>query len=172
MKHRRYSWLAGILLASLSAWGQPEFTRPTLVPLGTSAEVNELYLTYTVGEPMVQTLVSLNGTLVLTQGFEQPDGAGGVGIDPEPLIHLKYSIFPNPTAGRLFVEMEADRLVDLELQLTDLSGRAVQEPAALRGTGSLRKTLDLSTLPEGYYMLGIRRAGGREIKSFMIQKLN
>ncbi len=72
------------------------------------------------------------------------------GIDDPENLHV-LEVYPNPTSGRLFVDVQSPDVV--QLRLVDALGRLRlhrQVPPSGTSAGSIQ-TLDLSTLPAGIY---------------------
>jgi hypothetical protein len=68
------------------------------------------------------------------------------------------SLYPNPTKGQFVVELNvADKINTVaKIQLTDLTGRTVETENAEISYGSLKKTINISSvLTKGIYMIRI-----------------
>lgn len=95
-------------------------------------------------------LITSNGAKVMTYNLiiapEIMLGAGSV----EPPARERVSVFPNPAGNTLHVELPAGMEGHVEVQALDMAGRmVVQQPL----NGAARTTLDVSSLPNGLYVL-------------------
>lgn len=149
-----------------------ELVRDVFHSAGTYVENAGLMISYTIGEPMVETYSALQGALVFTQGFQQPeDSLGPNNIDEPTEIQVSYNIYPNPVKDRLFVELEAAVPATLRVALYDIKGKETQIPpqeAVVVGQKIL--TFETENLPVGVYILRLHRADGSVIRAFKIQK--
>ncbi len=126
-------------------------------------------LSFTVGEPVVETAIS--GTLVLTQGFQQPDDVT-VGINDVVKIDMDYSIFPNPTANQLTVQLTADKVVEVYISLHDMLGKELSQlNRKVLVDGVTQQQYDLTSLAAANYMLVLSDKEGNMLGQFKIQKL-
>ena len=170
------SYLLSMALCCLWAAGHAQLSveRQVIATAGDTARIGTMLIFYTIGEPMTTTLYSFNGTIILTQGFQQPTKSEALSVEDPSSIHVKYNIFPNPTADILTVELETDKPVELEISLFDMRGRAigiaVQKLRLIR-TESL--DIDLRPVADGFYTLMIKDVSSdRVAKSFKIQKVH
>lgn len=159
-------WAAGHAQLSLD--------RQVFATAGDTARAGSLRLFFTIGEPMTTTLYSLNGTIIVTQGFQQPTKSEALSVEDEFNIHVKYNIFPNPTADILTIELETDKPVELEIGMFDLRGREIGIAAqTLRVIRSEEVDLDLRSVADGVYTLMVKDVGNdRVVKMFKIQKIH
>ena len=80
------------------------------------------------------------------------------------------SLYPNPTTGKLFVEFNTSKSMNIELQVFDNLGNLVKENY-LQSVNSINKiVLDLSDLPKGIYSLRMIDTNG-QLATRMIIKL-
>lgn len=82
--------------------------------------------------------------LVLTTSNALPEGLS------------KASVSPNPFSSELNLDLRSEGQLELELQLLDLQGNIVQQKA-LRVNGIAKLKLDTVHLPEGTYVVQLRR---------------
>jgi hypothetical protein len=126
-------------------------------------------LSFTVGEPVVETAIT--GTLVLTQGFQQPDDVT-VGINDVVKINMDYFIFPNPTVNQLTVQLSADKIVEVSISLHDMLGRELTDlNRKVLVDGVTNQQYDLTNLAAANYMLILSDKDGNLLGQFKIQKL-
>lgn len=126
-------------------------------------------LSFTVGEPVVETAIS--GSLVLTQGFQQPDNIS-VGINDVVKVKMDYLIFPNPTIDKLTVQLTADHSVEVTISLHDMLGRKFDQlDRKVLVDGVTQQQYDLSSLAAANYMLVLTDKAGNQLGQFKIQKL-
>lgn len=143
--------------------------RQVISATGSYSTSSNLQLSSTVGEPVIETLI--NGSITLTQGFQQPDRNGNVGIEDLGVV-LDYQIFPNPTTGKLFITLESSKALTISLSLTDLNGRQLGiEIPDLKVAGTAREEMDLSVLANGQYLLHLIDAQHQLQKTFKILKM-
>ena len=122
-------------------------------------------LSWTLGEPVSETF-SGEGTTILTQGFHQTDLMITALADFS--ADFKVSVYPNPTAEWLNVEAP-DAPAAFGLELFDVTGKPLQFlPAEPQ---SERRTVDLSGLTPGMYLLRLRTEDRKTIKTFKIFKI-
>ncbi|MEX2597033.1 MAG: PA domain-containing protein [Salibacteraceae bacterium] len=76
-------------------------------------------------------------------------------------------MFPNPTNGNLIVEASEGFEYDMDVQVTDMTGRVVyQEPNAIKA-GDVRLTIDLNNLTNGVYIVSLKHDGN----SYMVKQV-
>ncbi|MEM7373193.1 MAG: T9SS type A sorting domain-containing protein [Bacteroidota bacterium] len=129
-----------------------------------------LSLSYSVGEMVIETVESLGGTLILTQGFQQPDADTLVGLDRLE-IELDYTIYPNPTSGPITIELHSPQPLIMYLAIYDLIGQATNVPMQeARFVGRFATQMDLSELSDGVYLLAILNEAKQIAYTFRIEK--
>ncbi|MCB0837929.1 MAG: T9SS type A sorting domain-containing protein [Bacteroidetes bacterium] len=170
----RVTFLLSFLLTSIAGFSQLSLDRQVIATLGHYEKVGSLELSYTSGELAIETAITTNGMLILTQGFQQPDTAGSfVGIDPPVAFPVEYSIFPNPTSGVLQVELVSDKPAVVMMDVYDLRGRKTIVPVQiLRFTGTKSTVFNLEILSDGFYLFNFRDQKGKLLKTEKVQKIH
>jgi len=77
----------------------------------------------------------------------------GLGIDPISGMVNKFSLYPNPSSGKFYVELSNSE--KMEVQILDRQGRLVLSQAV-----SGKASVDASVLSDGFYTLSIRSSEG------------
>lgn len=111
---KKYVFFLFLLTPNMST-----FSQNLITTAGTSLVVEDLTISWSIGEPFTKTLT--NHGIQLTQGFHQPE-SGSLTINHFPVRQETYSIFPNPSHGDLFINT-TNNIKNLKITLTDLQGR-------------------------------------------------
>lgn len=160
-----------ILLGAGALYAQPSLERQVIGATGNFSTAGTVSLSSTVGETVVKTAIS--GSVVLTQGFQQPDAGASVGINDPLSLLVNYTVAPNPTSERIHVTLSTDKPLQVGLVLFDMRGRQVPVPEQqLLVNGTEETDLDLRTLADGVYQLALKDESGAIFKSFKIQKVH
>lgn len=158
-----------VLIFGLAANAQ-SLERQVIASAGGFSTANGVSLSYTVGEPVIETAVS--GSVILTQGFQQPDDIT-TSIKHVSNVSLNYTVFPNPTDDMIFIELQSDIPVEVELSLYDITGRRIIElDNKAMVNGQVREQMDLTQLAPANYILTMSEVGGKVLKTFKVQKIN
>jgi type IX secretion system substrate protein len=164
---RKFTLLIFSLMPAL-LFSQVSLERQVIGSAGGENSSGNLSVSYTVGEAMIETIAS--GTLILTQGFQQPDEKP-VGISI-PEINVEISAYPNPTGDVVILEIQTVEDIDLMLEVRDILGRKVlMDGKKLIISGLLREEIDFSPLPSGNYFIVLRTLDNSIVKSVKIQKV-
>ena len=81
------------------------------------------------------------------------------GIDESPFDASNINIYPNPSTGRLFVDIAGDENTQVSIYIMDLLGQIHLEEVVMFGQGSTLKALDLNDLANGLYIVKLKRGG-------------
>jgi hypothetical protein len=156
MKHALFLVLSLLMAAFGSA---QTLDRQVIGTTGGSATSSGVTLDYTVGEVVTATAVS--GTLILTQGFQQPSTQAPSSAPPVA-ISLNYSLYPNPTNNWINFDLQTEVPLLFGLRLVDALGRFVsdQAPTPLPA-GQHTFRFDLRPLPAGTYFLQLYTPDGQ-----------
>ncbi|MEM6343732.1 MAG: T9SS type A sorting domain-containing protein [Bacteroidota bacterium] len=156
----------------LSSAAQLTIDHFAIVPMGGERIDSSLSVTYTIGQVEVKTLTANNGTLILTQGFQQPELLG-TDIENDLDVLLHYQLYPNPTDRFITVKLTTDKVVDLELQVVNILGQPIGIPAQRKKVqGVWEVQFDLEGTAEGYYLLMLRYADGTIGGAWKVHRLD
>ncbi len=156
-----------IALLPVLAFGQ-SLDRQVIGSAGDYASAGNVQLSWTVGE--VATTTESSGNLLITQGFQQPDGLV-VGIQ-SPVSGLSINLFPNPTEDMLVLKLSSKDAKELQLQWFDMLGQVLGKMQTATVYGEYSHEYDLSYFAPGTYFLVMRDKQGRFIESIKVEKLN
>jgi len=75
-----------------------------------------------------------------------------VGIDEENLAGL-LTIYPNPAENTVYIAIKEKQTLSLHLTITDLMGKTVAEKNITFDSGNINRSIDVSSLRNGIYMV-------------------
>jgi hypothetical protein len=84
---------------------------------------------------------------------------------PEGTMHLL--VYPNPTLGDLYINIQKDDLTSASFTLTNTKGQTIYQSTSDHLAHSYTKILDISGLPGGVYMLEVTVDGERIVKKIL-----
>jgi len=114
----------------------------------TSSEQNPSVLFDKVGDfTITLTATSLSGCSSFSVGTFRVTA-----LDNDNLLN-GVSVFPNPNTGLFEFELANEKLGTVQLELTTISGKVVQNTTLIKSGNTLKYALDISSLPAGLYLL-------------------
>jgi hypothetical protein len=122
-------------------------------------------LSWTLGETVVSTLKSQDGTLVLSHGFQQKLLVTAVEetiIDP-----VKIRVFPNPVTESVNIQFDAPVNEEISLDILDSQGKLIKTDFI--GPASTVKEINMQDVPGGVYYL--RLSNGKNVNVYKVVKL-
>jgi len=81
----------------------------------------------------------------------------------------EISLYPNPTSGRAFLDIQLTEYMDIHLRLLNMNGQVVFE-SEQRNTDYLRQELDLFDQPPGMYIIQVMAGGKRHFAKLMVAR--
>lgn len=137
-----------------------------IVPVGGNASSQTGSVSYTVGQPAIQTVS--DGTYSVSEGVQQPYEIQTVGVDEYPTITMNALVYPNPTADRITLEIPDETL----MQFSSLKVGVFNSNGQLIATHQVQGThseFDLSSLAAATYYLRVID-GKKTVKTFKVVK--
>ena len=135
------------------------YSQSNTVSAGGDVEGDNGSISYSIGQVVYTSAQGSNGNV--NQGVQQPYDVGVVTGIEEAGINL--SVFPNPTAGMLTLNVAGEDASLLSYQLFDGSGRLIDSNNKLNST----TTISLETYATGVYTLSVSR-NNKQVKSFRV----
>ncbi|AUC84291.1 hypothetical protein CW731_02795 [Polaribacter sp. ALD11] len=118
---------------------------------------------YSVGQVVYTTNTGTNGTI--SQGVQQAYEIFTVGIKDTDL-NVTLSVFPNPTAHNLTLQISEYNNEKLSYQLFDIQGKLLSN-----GQVNTKKTqINTSTLSSATYFINVLNQEKKQVQSFKIIK--
>jgi hypothetical protein len=130
---------------------------PTVIAsAGTEYSVDDLRISYTIGELVVPTFSTTD--YYLTQGYQQPVKFMISGINNDPGTDVNVKIFPNPTSKFVYIKITDMSLpVDCQIEVYNMFGQRILLPiqrSRVNNNGENIK-IDLSNVTRGTYFIRI-----------------
>jgi len=118
---------------------------------GSYGETTSGSLSWTVGEPVIETIT--DGTNTLTQGFQQ-SRLTVTAINDLKVPGIELSVYPNPTNNFLSIEVKTDKQRDLLLSLFDINGRLILQ----KKMAGNKQTINMQNYCPATYILKVMQA--------------
>lgn len=126
---------------------------------------NTISISWTLGETIVPTFTSQDGSLILTHGFQQKLIITAIEENLEEPV--KVNIYPNPASEQVNIQFESATDKEILLYLLDSQGRVVITDKI--EVASIDKTIILQDLPAGIYYLRLTK--GKLVNVYKVVKL-
>ena len=120
-------------------------------------------LSWTIGEPVIETFSS--GNITLTQGFHQSN-LTVTALDIVASYGLLFKVYPNPAPDLLVIEKITGSSNGISMMLYDINGRLLLERVMKNDV----ETLNMEVYRQGEYLLKIWSATNLPVQSFKIIK--
>lgn len=130
---------------------------------GASHEGSSISLSWTIGENVIETYTG--GDVILTQGFQQGYFTSN-SIEDFFLYEINMKVYPNPVSEDFNLLIESEVYSTLRFVFHDIYGKILSEGLI----SSDLTNIDISSFPDGIYLLRVIKESGNALKSFRIIK--
>jgi len=89
-------------------------------------------------------------------------------VDDVPLPEASFRILPNPVSETAFAEMSFEQPVDVSLIIATIEGK-VLSVEEFKSVGNETKSIDVSSLPNGSYLMRVATEDGTKTRQVIIQ---
>lgn len=139
-------------LALMQAFGQTSVLE-VVSPAGGYFSNGTISISWTLGEPVIGTLINTNANLMLTQGFQQGN-LFNVDVPITDLPSLTIKMYPNPAIKQVhFAINNPEAKGEFTVDLYDITGRKILTENFGQFVDQEEKSLDVSTLKSGIYLV-------------------
>lgn len=157
MKHKKIKWCVLLLCIGLTAQTQQATTAA-----GGDASGSGGTVAYSVGQVVYTTNTDAFGTL--SQGVQQAYEIFTYGFT-ETELNISLSVFPNPAADHLTLQVKDYSNEKLSYQIYDMQGKLIRAKAIT----SNQTQVDMRNLPSATYYFHIVQEN-KKVQSFKIMK--
>jgi len=159
MKHKKIKLSVLLLGIGITAQAQ-QVTTAT----GGDASGSGGTVAYSVGQVVYTTNTDVSGTV--SQGVQQPYEIFTVGIK-ETELNILLSVFPNPTAYNLTLQISDYNNEKLSYQLFDMQGKLLNNGQVT----AQQVQINTANLPPATYFINVVNQENKKIQSFKIIKI-
>ena len=158
MKHKKIKLCVLLLSIGISAQAQQATTA-----WGGDASGSGGTVAFSVGQVVYNTDIGTNGSVA--QGVQQAYEIFTVGIK-ETELNMSLSVFPNPTANNLTLQISDYNNEKLSYKLYDMQGRLLSN-----GQVTAKQTqINTASLPTASYFMNVVNQENKSVQSFKIIK--
>lgn len=156
-----------ILVVFFGISNAQELSRQVLVPMASVRNQEEVNISQTVGEAMVEFIHCTNYDL--TQGFQQPRVKIGDRLQP---MGNGVKVFPNPVKRDLVIEMFGETSIEYDVTIFGIDGSIYYRNCyPCEGNFWHRRTIDVSSYKRGLYFIRVESKDSRIARMFKIEKM-
>jgi len=159
MKHKKIKLSVLLLGIGITAQAQQATTAS-----GGDASGSGGTVAYSVGQVVYTTNTDVSGTV--SQGVQQPYEIFTVGIK-ETELNILLSVFPNPTAYNLTLQISDYNNEKLSYQLFDMQGKLLNNGQVI----AQQVQINTANLPPATYFINVVNQENKKIRSFKIIKI-
>jgi predicted nuclease of predicted toxin-antitoxin system len=134
-----------------------------IAPAGGYKDTTMGSLSWTLGEPVIVTLVATDN--ILTQGFQQGSFTVSEMIVSKDL-DFAITVFPNPSTDYVVLKVDNSKSKSLSYFLSNVDGKILSTDKLI----SSEQQISLSNCAKGTYLLSVQNENGQVLKSFKIIK--
>jgi len=165
-----FSIILPLLFLSVHLHSQAfQFAPEVLSTQGQDFRNSEFEISYTIGEMVAVTTISAP-SLVLTQGFHQPDKYS-VGFESLESQWSGY-IYPNPVDNQITLSIQSDYQANYLVDLFDATGkRILANKKIYHLPGAQQFTFPTADLAAGAYLLRVSSSDGVSQRSFRFTRV-
>ncbi|MFT7588331.1 MAG: hypothetical protein ACI959_000538 [Limisphaerales bacterium] len=91
-------------------------------------------------------------------------------IERAQLFNDNVNVYPNPTSGDISVNFDLLESADLDIMVTDITGKVMMQYTELRDAGNHTIVLPTATLPNGIYLLHLVNTNDNVSRKFVVTK--
>ncbi|MFN8210333.1 MAG: T9SS type A sorting domain-containing protein [Bacteroidales bacterium] len=161
---RRNLLIAIMLLFSLAAMSQ-SIKQQVIASAGGYNYNGGISISWTLGETIIPTFTSSDGTLILTHGFQQKLII--TAIEENMNSEVKVKIYPNPATEIINIQFDAATDKEILLYLLDGNGKLVKTDRIEES--SVEKNINVEDLPSGLYFM--KMVKGKLVNVYKVVKL-
>ena len=129
------------------------------------ASGSSISISWTLGETIIPTFTSQDGTLIITHGFQQKLII--TAVEENILNPVKVSIYPNPASEVINIQFDTPTDGEISLFLINNQGSLVKTGQI--ETATTNKEINMQDLPSGIYYLRLTK--GKLVNVYKVVKL-
>jgi hypothetical protein len=167
MERKHYSCFFFLLLCigwSLRGNAQTALERQVTAAGGGAGQSGDLFIQYTVGEPVIATIGA--GDLLLTQGMQQPFLPT---VGPYVMPIANFILYPNPASTTVKAQFDLLTEADVQCRIANSIGQQVYQQSQHYGAGQVIMPLPVNRFAKGTYVVILHVKGKVFARKLLVQ---
>ena len=146
--------IASLALATTLGFGQTTSILEVVAPAGGFHTASNFSVSWTLGEPVIETWVNETAGIMVTSGFQQGSySITSVPVDPTSGFNVK--MYPNPAESFTNIGISLPAIAEVTVTVMDITGRTVMQDKFTPANQSHIHPLNISSLKSGLYIVSI-----------------
>jgi hypothetical protein len=143
-----------IAILSLGAYSQSSILE--VVSSGGGFWANSSFsVSWTLGEPVIDTWINEDAGIMVTSGFQQGDFIATSVPDNQLITSFDVRMFPNPASQETNIKVKLPALAKVNISVHDVTGRVVMQDAFTPSTLEHTHNMNVSSLKSGIYLVRV-----------------
>jgi hypothetical protein len=145
-------YLLCYLLTVASALNAQTIERSALTSFGEAVTISGISYAWTAGECLTQSYVNSPSSLILTQGYLQPEKQDFLFVEEIPANTIGLMVYPNPTVDALYIQ--STQSLPVRVRVYDSAGKLIYiQPSFVNITDPL--VISVSSWATGTYFIHV-----------------
>ena len=137
-------------------------------PAGGFFQNSNISISWTLGEPVIETWVNESAGIMVTSGFQQGDFAI-TSVPENPMAGFSVQMFPNPAKLETNIKVVLPTLGQVNITVLDVTGRTILQEMFNPANLEHDHTLNVSSLRSGIYLVRVH-SGAKLVKVLKLVK--
>lgn len=123
-------------------------------PAGGFFQNANISISWTLGEPVIETWVNESAGIMVTSGFQQGDFTL-VSVPQNPMAGFNVNMYPNPARTETNIKVTLPTLGQVNITVLDVTGRTIMQESFNPATLEHTHNLNVSSLRAGIYLVRV-----------------
>lgn len=147
-----------ILSMALALISSVSFSQTSILevvaPAGGVFTETDFSVSWTLGEPVIETWINQEAGIIVTSGFQQ-GSMYGTNVPVDPTAGFSVKMYPNPASMQTNIGISLPAIAEITITVTDITGRTVLQDKFIPANLLYTYPLNISSLKSGLYLVKV-----------------
>lgn len=167
---KKIIFILTIIIYSNISFAQISTERQVFGTTGNLTNTGAIIASSNVGETVISTFSQ--STLIVTQGFEQPDTMMIIGINSLDDSIVNISAYPNPITNQVILAFSLNQEMEIGIDIYNELGQQMRNHLQLNIQDNYSQEINFADFALGNYIIIVKSNDGKLYRSFKVQKTN
>lgn len=142
-----------LVLITLISFSQTSILE-VVAPAGGFYTAPNFNVSWTLGEPVIETWINQEAGIIVTSGFQQGN-LYGTNVPVDPTAGFSVKMYPNPASMQTNINISLPAITEITITVTDITGRTVKQDKFIPTDLSYTYPLNISSFKSGLYLVRV-----------------